>query len=216
MKTSQLGAKAFLLFATLSIVQAQQAPSTKPLGDVAREEQQAKKQDKKTTAPRVYKDVGTALADETAPPESETATKPKAAVPAHRSVFDQAKSSKPDYIVIPAGTEIRVDIVEAKVIAPVRVAFATPIPPMSVAGVKVNHHYFAPVSYNLSQGDVTNANGIYSETGELTSVTVRGVTYPVQAKPVPLNGGATYGTSASIVSSRDAVFVLTAPLQIER
>lgn len=50
----------------------------------------------------------------------------------------------------------------------------------------------------------------------LKAVTVRGVTYAVQANTVQLDsGGAVRGTMAGS-SSRDAVFVLSVPVAIER
>jgi hypothetical protein len=202
-----------LLLAMVSVTQAQQVASTQPLGDFAREQRQAKTQEKKPAADKVYSEVGTAPAEVAADGKEKERI---LAQPAHRSVFDQARSTKPDFIIIPAGTEIRVDIVESKVIAPVRVGFATPIPPLSIAAVKVNQNFFAPISYNVSSTTSSNASVIYGESAELTSVTVRGVSYPLQANRIALNGGATFATAQSVSSSRDAVFVLTAPLAIER
>ncbi|HEX4489277.1 MAG TPA: hypothetical protein VH088_23590 [Terriglobales bacterium] len=203
-------AGAVALFTTVSA--AQQVPQNKPLGDVAREQQQTRKQEKKASADRVYKEIGTAAPDKTS---SEPAGDPFRIAPIHRSIFDQAKTNQPDFIIVPAGAEIRVDIVEAKVIGPVRVGFSTPIPALSIAAVKMIQNYYSPVSYNLNSGK-GNPPVAYGESAELTSVVVRGVSYPVQARPVSLSGGATFGTLPSSNSSRDAVFVLTAPLAIQR
>jgi hypothetical protein len=194
---------------------AQQAAPSKPLGDVARDQQQARKLEKKAPAGHVYKEIGTASAGNNLKTSSEPTVDPLRIAPVYRSVFDQAKTNQPDFVIVPAGAEIRVDIVEAKVIVPVRVGFSTPIPALSIAAVKVNQNYYAPVSYNFNSGagypPVT-----YGESAELTSVVVRGVSYPVQARPVSLSGGAAFGTLPTSNSSRDAVFVLTAPLAIQR
>ncbi len=115
---------------------------------------------------------------------------------------------------MPAGTEIRVDLVEGKVVVPVRVGFATPIPALSIASVKVNQAYYTPV-FSVVSNSPGNAPVAFGENAELTAVTVRGVTYPVQANTVPLTAlGA--GRTRSLMSDRDTVFVLSAPLAIER
>ena len=128
------------------------------------------------------------------------------------SFFDRAKINKPDFLILPAGTEIRVDIVDGKVIVPVRVGFATPIPALSRAEVTVNRKYYAP--YNVSYDVSGTYAGMYTENAELASVTVDSVAYPVKATVVPLNGVA--AQPASIPSTRDVTFVLTAPLAIRR
>ncbi len=139
--------------------------------------------------------------------------KPLPPTPRH-SAFDQAKSKKSDLIIVPAGTEIRVDLVEGKVVVPVRVGFATPIPALSIASVKVNQAYYTPV-FSVVSNSPGNAPVAFGENAELTAVTVRGVTYPVQANTVPLTAlGA--GRTRSLMSDRDTVFVLSAPLAIER
>jgi hypothetical protein len=203
-----------VLLAIGSTVQSQQDTSSKPLGDVARE-QQARKQQKQNYSVKFYSAFGTPSEKNnlqtnflTAKPQST-----ETAEPVRRSVFDQSKSTLPDFIIVPAGTEIRVDIIDGKVIVPVRVGFATPVPALSQAAVKVNQIYYTPVSYNVGPGPSLPVS--YGESAELTAVTVGGVTYPVQARPVSLTGAA-LGTMTSLSSSRDAVFVLTAPLAIER
>ena len=78
----------------------------------------------------------------------------------------------------------------------------------------MNRKYYAPysVSYDVSG---TYA-GMYTENAELASVTVGSVVYPVKATVVPLIGVAAQPTMASIPSTRDVTFVLTAPLAIRR
>jgi hypothetical protein len=194
---------------------AQQAMQSKPLADVAREQQPARSQEKKAPPNHVVKGIGTASADTNSKLFSEPAGNPLRIAPIHRSVFDKAKTNDPNFIIVPAGSEIRVDLVEAKVIGPVRVGFSTPIPALSIAAVKMDQNYYAPVSYNLNSG-ASNPPVTYGERAELTSVVVRGVSYPVQARPVSLSGGAIFGILPSSNSSHDAVFVLTAPLAIQR
>jgi hypothetical protein len=226
---------ALLLLA--SAAQPQQDQQAKPLGDVAREQQQSRKHQKKATASRVYGDIEATPATSEPPGETakvsegERVAKEKSAAQtvmpqsagkelqikaARRSVFDQAKTNKPDFIIVPAGTEIRVDIVEGKVVVPVRVGFATPIPALSIAAVKVNPVYYNPVFYNVVAGTASNFPVAYGETAELTAVTVHGITYPVRANAIPLNSGGVMGSARSLMSSRDAVFVLSAAIPIER
>lgn len=226
---STLGA----ILVVVSPTYSQQIENARPLGDVAREQQQARKQKGKTGG-TVYTDI--AVDPNKAEPNQEKAntepssgaTEPSKSAPAaaksqesghplnraHRSVFDQTKSNKPDFLIVPAGTEIRVDIVDGKVIVPVRVGFATPIPALSRAEVTINRKYYAP--YNISYDASGNYPGTYTENAELISVTVGAVAYPVKATVVPLNGSAAQPTMASIPSTRDITFVLTAPLAIRR
>jgi hypothetical protein len=234
MKTTRFPwlAEAIAIVLGISAAQSQQPPPSKPLGDVAREQRQARQQQGKASAGRVYTDIG-AASMQSESPEKPVAAKDKPVVrtskvspvppesqrtPPRTSVFDQAKRNRPEFIVVPAGTEIRVDIVEGKVVAPVRVGFATPIPALSIAAVKVNPVYYTPVFYHVVPGSASNIPVAYGETAELTAVTVRAVTYPVQANAIPLNNGSAMGSGIgrSMMSTRDAVFVLSAPLPIER
>lgn len=57
------------------------------------------------------------------------------------SVLDRPKDSRPDVIVVPARTELRVDIGQRKTVAPVRVGFATPIPALSQVTVEETRSY---------------------------------------------------------------------------
>ena len=133
-----------------------------------------------------------------------------------RSVYDRPKDkveeAESDFIVVPAGTEIRVDITESKVIVPVRVGFATPIPPLSKVAVQINRAYY----YTGSNGTFGNGPVALAENAVLTTVTVDGVTYPVQAASVPLdNVGATRGATLP-PSLHDVTFILSAPISVHR
>jgi hypothetical protein len=218
---------------TLASAAYSQEPQPRSLGDVAREAQESRKLENKTKAARIYTEIGDgssqsepvdlkpsaepAAGTPVAEAKNKPATMPSAGEPTKPvSVFDRAKRKQAEFIIVPAGTEIRVDIIEGKVVVPVRVGFATPIPALSPAAVKLNQNFYTPVFYNVVAGSPANAAVPYGESAELTSITVRGVNYPVRATAVPLNRAATLGTSASIQSNRDATFVLTAPLPIER
>ena len=216
----------------VSPTNSQQNEDARPLGDVAREQQLERKQ-KARTGGTVHIDIA-ADPNKSEPTQEKANTEPSSgsSAPSKRSpeaaepqesippsnraysVFDRAKINKPDFLIIPAGTEIRVDIVDGKVIVPVRVGFATPIPALSRAEVTVNRKYYA--SYNVSYDVSGTYAGMYTENAELASVTVGSVAYPVKATVVPLNGVAAQPTMASIPSTRDVTFVLTAPLAIRR
>lgn len=135
-----------------------------------------------------------------------------------RSVLDRPLGEKPDPIIVPAGTEIRVDLVDSKVLVPVRVGFATPIPALSKVAVKINRVY-PPAYVESGSTPQLSVPARYAEYGEITAVTIDGKTYPVQTDSVPL---ASPGSSAvtldnSIGSSvHDVKFVLSAPLAIAR
>lgn len=224
------------LWMLVPAAQSQASPQDKSLGDVAREQQELRKQQKKAPPSKVYTETGVASDHDT--PDNERA-KPSScsdsdksadakackppvseSKPAEvqeqnprdvRSVLDRMPDTKPDVIVVPAGTEIKVDIVDGKVIVPVRVGFATPIPAQSRVAVQVT-----PVYYYTGYGNYGSGPVAFVENAMLTAVTVRGVTYAVQASAVQLDTmGAVRGTIATS-SSRDAVFVLSAPIAIER
>ncbi len=134
-----------------------------------------------------------------------------------RSVLDRPLGEKPAPMVVPAGTEIRVDIVDCKVALPVRIGFATAIPALSKVSVKINRVY-SP-GYVDASGTPVNGQSRYAEYGELKSVTIDGKTYKVETDSVPL---ATPGSSAVTPdnstgsSPHDVKFVLSAPLSLER
>jgi hypothetical protein len=207
----------------------------KPLGDVAREQREMRRHQKKDAAEKVYTEVGVVPDDDrtrSGPAKSSSnsdkdvdaevskpfviGSKPAKAEresnsPNHRSVLDQTPDAKPDVIIVPAGTEIRVDIVDGKVIVPVRVGFATPIPALSKVTVQVNPVYGYTGNATYGVGSVA-----YAENAALTAVTVRGVTYAVQANTVQLDSAGTASGAVRTGSSHDAVFILSAPLAIER
>ena len=225
------------LWMLVPAAQSQASPQDRSLGDVAREQQELRKQQKKAAPSKVYTETGVASDHDT--PDNERAkpsacSDPDKAVDAKackpsvsefnpaaaqeeknsrnlRSVLDRVPDTKPDVIVVPAGTEIRVDIVDGKVTVPVRVGFATPIPALSKAAVQMN-----PVYYYTGYGNYGTGPVAFIENAVLTAVTVRGVTYAVQANTLQVDSvGVVRGTMAAS-SSRDAVFVLSAPVAIER
>jgi hypothetical protein len=225
------------LLTLVPAAQSQASPQDKSLGDVAREQQELRKRQKKAAPSNVYTETGVASdhdtpdnggANSSSCSDSDKSVDAKACKPSVaeskpaevqdgpsprsvRSLLDRAPDTKPDMIVVPAGTEIKVDIVEGKVIVPVRVGFATPIPAQSKVAVQVN-----PVYYYTGYGNYGTGPVAFIENAVLTAVTVRGVTYAVQASAVQLDTmGAVRGTMAGS-SSRDAVFVLSAPVAIER
>ena len=124
------------------------------------------------------------------------------------SVLDRPKDSRPDVIVIPAGTEIKVDIGEHKTVVPVRVGFATPIPALSQVTVQVMRSYVdIPYFYTGAPYDTGIPNVDYIEYATLTAVTVQGKTYQVQTDSLPLFRG---GTNSEVT------FTLGRPVEILR
>ncbi len=187
-----------LLFGTLTF--AQQSPSDKPLGDVARE--QKSKQKKKASLGNTYTGEGTPAAPSTADdssaepksplPSAETkppdSSKTKEKTDAGTNLLDQAKSSESDFILVPAGTQIKVDRTAGKVAWPVRVGFATPIPALS--------------KVTIEDWGQTFDGETYYQILALTSVTVDKVTYKTKAK----------GYAAGM----EVTFTLEEPLKINR
>ena len=142
----------------------------------------------------------------------------KSAQPGTHSVMDHPLEEKADTIVVPAGTEIRVDMVEGKVTVPVRVGFSTPIPALSKASVKVDRVY-PPSAYDANGNLLNNRNVRYAEYGILTGVTINGVTYKVETESVPLGTPGSSAVSADNTmgfSPHDVKFVLSAPIEIPR
>jgi hypothetical protein len=85
---------------------------------------------------------------------------------------DSAAENADDLLIVPEGTQLKIDISEGKVVVPVRVGFATAIPALSKATVRVS-----------LQG---TGDSVYI--AELTDVTVEGVRYGVQADLVAVPG----------------------------
>lgn len=106
-----------------------------------------------------------------------------------RPVADRVKEKTPDFLIVPAGTEIKVDISEenpdrepehvlqGKVVAPVRIGFATAIPALSVATVQLSLRYYDAGYGPGSQPGATNV-------AQLTAVTVDGNTYEVESNEI--------------------------------
>jgi len=120
------------------------------------------------------------------------------------SVLDRPKDSRPDIIIVPAGTEIKVDIGERKTVVPVRVGFATPIPALSQVTVHVTHSVVA-IPYPDSGASYPNVD--YTEYATVTAITVDGKTYQVQTDSVPLSRGGTHS---------EVTFKLDEPLKVLR
>lgn len=156
---------------------------TQSLGDVAREQKDARKQHENNGKPAKILtnddlDPGSATitsgttaapaasveAQDPQPKESKSAAPDRQPVEARSveeenkndlggdspvgSVLDRPKDSRPDVIVVPAGTELKVDIGDHKTVIPVRVGFATPIPALSQVTVQVTRTSVAiPYSY---------------------------------------------------------------------
>jgi hypothetical protein len=217
-------ATAFLLTAPVCAQDSQ----SKPLGDVAREQKKIRKQqqektnetprtftnDELTTVPAASDADSTAStpsadAKDTQPKdEKEVAKLPtpsgdeKAAHPPVRSALDRPKDTTPDVITVPAGTELKVDIYKHKVVVPVRVGFATPIPALSQVTVQVTRAY---VNTSYSYRGMPYVDFVESAT--VTAITVAGTTYEVQTDTVPLMKGAT---------NSEVTFILGGPVNILR
>lgn len=187
-----LAAIAFALSVTVAVAQSQPAKD-KPAADAAKQQNAAS--EKPAAAP-----------DKNQKPAN-----------SQRSVLDRPLGEKPAPIIVPAGTEIRVDLVDGKVVVPVRVGFSTAIPALSKVAVKIDRVY-AP-GYVDPSGAQVSAPSRYAEYGELKSITIDGKTYAVESDSVAL---ATPGSSAVTPdnsmgsSAHDVKFVLSSPLAIER
>jgi hypothetical protein len=196
-----------------------QESQDKPLGDIVRAQQNARKQQTKTAPKKIYNNRDVASATESSsgqvpsastdkPADAKTSASPpstakqtaQANAQKPLSIFDQPKDGASDAVIIPAGTIIRVEIsttpdnkLEGQVSWPVRVGFATPIPALSKVTVRI-----------VSQGTVWDSfDGSVSSAYyvELTTLTIGDTTYKVQADAAPL----TYP---------ETVFTLSAPLNI--
>ncbi len=192
-----------------------QDSTDRPLGDVAREQRELRKQPKPE---KVYgnKDVGPAPSPDDSDSTSSKSAEAKSAevssdagkvidakaktslpttggteaakaeTPVSRTALDRPTMDRPKMdrpkdiaaekadalLIVPEGTQLMIDISGAKVVVPVRVGFATAIPALSKATVRVSLR---------STGD-----SVYI--GELTDVTVEGVRYSVVADQVAVSG----------------------------
>lgn len=122
------------------------------------------------------------------------------------SVFDRPKDSRPDVIVVPAGTELKVDVDQHKTVVPVRVGFATPIPALSQVTVEATRSYVGMPDFSSTSYPAL-AYVDYVEYATVTAITVAGNTYEVQTNSVTLQKG---GTNSEVT------FILAAPLKILR
>ena len=192
-----------------------QDSTDRPLGDVAREQRELRKQPKPE---KVYgnKDVAPATLPDNSDSTSSHSTEAKSAevssdagkvidakaktslpaaggmaaakaeAPFSRTALDHPALDRPaldrpkdsaaehadDLLIVPEGTQLKIDISEGKVVVPVRVGFATAIPALSKATVRVSLQ---------GAGDSVSI-------AELTDVTVEGVRYGVQADLVAVPG----------------------------
>ena len=86
---------------------------------------------------------------------------------------DSAAEKADGLLIVPEGTQLTIDISGAKVVVPVRVGFATAIPALSMATVRL-----------FLRGTAADSGAI----AELTDVTVEGVRYNVVTGQVPVPG----------------------------
>jgi hypothetical protein len=206
-----------------SFTYGQQSSDSQPLGDVARDQKESKKHPKENgktekvltntdltsgsaaaTSGAMNSSAASAEVQDSRPTESKsTASKGQQVT---GSVLDRPKDSAPDVIVVPAGTELRVDIGDRKIVVPVRVGFSTPIPALSKVTVLVTH-----ASVAVAYPDAANYSGIanvdYAEYATVTAVTVDGKTYELDTDSVPLFIS---GTNSEVT------FTLSGPVEILR
>jgi len=200
-----------------SAAYAQQNSHTSALGTVARSQRELRKQRQKATPPLVVHtndeiaSTATDVTEKVASPSSADSTgKPQPLAgegkslssERPRSVLDRPHDSAPDTIVVPAGTELRVDVNQHKVVVPVRVGFATPIPALSQVAVQVSR---TPLNTGYSPTGTPYVD--YAEYATVTAVTVAGKTYELQTDSVPLLKGAT---------NSELTFTLAGPVPVLR
>jgi hypothetical protein len=214
---------ALIAFASLlcCIGLAQQASGDPASVDAASQPRKISQKIKPNSAPKTYTnaDVVASLSPEEAKAASSASdkpsvadSKPASAVPTKKqdvaegssktSILDRPKDTTPDEIIVPAGTEIHVDVEDRKIVNPVRVGFATPIPALSKVALRVDRNY-VPYAYLVNGQSYRD----YVDYATLTAVTVGDSTYPVQADALPLLKGAT---------NREMIFVLNEPVHILR
>lgn len=189
---------------------AQQPPESKPAGDAIPEQQKADKA-KQPAPKKIYTNADlvspetkpetgkldsptnsaagsdAVKAGDTSTPATQTSnssegTNPPAPETTRSPVFDFPKQTSPDVFVIPAGTQIRVNISTGKVTTPVRVGWATPIPALTQMTVEVSTVY-----YPVRGRDAVNL--AYQEVAQLTAVTLHGKHYDLQSDQIPVNAG---------------------------
>ena len=115
------------------------------------------------------------------------------------------KESSENVIVVPAGTEFRVDVDQHKMVLPVRVGFDTAIPALSEVTVQTNRTYInVPTSY---QGPSVTSYTDYVDNATVVAVTVNGKTYDLQTNQAALAKGGT---------NNEVSFILSKPVTISR
>jgi hypothetical protein len=207
-----------------------QDSTDRPLGDIAREQRELRKQPKpekvygnKDVAPaaspdrsgstpsksaeaksaEVSSDAGKLIdaKAKTSLPATGGMAAAKAEAPVSRTALDRPGLDRPkdrvaekadDLLIVPEGTQLKIDISEGKVVVPVRVGFATAIPALSKATVRVS-----------LQG---TGDSVYI--AELVDVTVEGVRYGVQADLVAVPGPQALPS--------EVTFTLLKPVSIQR
>ncbi len=215
-----------------SFTYAQIDSENKPLGDVAREQNELRKEQQKkeesqkpvasdNSASRATVEVegptAASITQESQPAANADSTDSAKAAQYDgesrgenqsehvTSILDRSRDSASDEIVVPAGTELKVDLDAGKTIVPVRVGFATPIPALSHVAIEVSHPAVS-VPYFIN-GTLTPAYVDYTEYATVTAVTVGGKTYDVQTNTLPLSLGGTHS---------ELTFVLDGPVSIDR
>lgn len=115
------------------------------------------------------------------------------------------RESSDDVIIVPAGTELRVDVDQHKMVLPVRVGFDTAIPALSEVTVQTNRTYIdVPTSY---QGASVTSYADYVDNATVVAVTVSGKRYDLQTNQVALAKGGT---------NNEVSFILSKPVTISR
>jgi len=222
---SLLGASAALLIVALAHAQADS--QDKPPGDVAREQREIQKQHSKNNRTRVFTndDLQSGSDEQTRDSAAEQDTRAdaeKTAADAKKQradskenskdlttdrrpqpVLDRDKDSAPDLQVIPKGAQIHVDFNTKKVVVPVRVGFATPIPAGSPVKLQIARTYLQ--AYPNPDPNIRVPLLDYADQVTLVGVTAGGRVYPVQCDVLPLMLGAT---------NSEMVFTLQEPLSI--
>jgi hypothetical protein len=221
-----------LLLALVALTPAQLFSQNQPLGDVAREQKDSRKQTENSGKPpkiltnddlsprsatgtsgTTPSPAASAEGQDSPPKESQSKESKSAASESQPidtknfaegdagnsggpsavdSVLDRPKHPEADAFVVPAGTQLKVDIGGQKIVVPVRVGFATPIPALSQVTVQVTRSYVAiPYSFGGAPYNAGVPNVDYIEYARLTAIIVGGTTYPVQTDSLPLLRGAT-------------------------
>jgi hypothetical protein len=213
-----------LILTVFSTSQAQQSSNGAPLGDVVREQKKKQKEKPKAPPAKVYTNSEVVSPGGDAPSSAPAATpescgdkskdddkdaagaEKKAKPPDStkpQSVFDRPKDTTPDVIVVPAATEIRVDVPQRKVVVPVRVGFSTPIAALSKVVLEIRRTY-------INNGYASGGLFVdYVDYATVTAVVIEGASYSVETDAMPLFRG-------DSATNSEVTFHLSAPLSIPR